>query len=91
MRYLASFLPNLAEHTRILSPLTTDIAEKKFPNWSTAHQTAFNGIKELVANSACLTVINHTNPGDNKIFLTCDASDFRTGAVLSWGPTWETA
>ena len=23
--------------------------------------------------------------------MTCDASDWRTGAVLSWGETWETA
>ncbi len=84
------FLPNLVDHTQILSPLTTNIAEKKFPEWMTAHQTAFNDIKDLVSKSACLTVIDHTNPGDNKIFLTCDASDFRTGAILSWGPTWET-
>ncbi len=90
-RYLASFLPNLADHTRILSPMTMDIAEKKFPEWMSTHQTAFDSIKELVSKSACLTVIDHTNPGDNKIFLTCDASDFHTGAVLSWGPTWETA
>ena len=35
--------------------------------------------------------IDHDNPGVNKIFVTTDASDFCTGAVLSWGPTWETA
>jgi hypothetical protein len=28
---------------------------------------------------------------DNKIYVTCDASDTRTGAVLSYGPTWELA
>ena len=39
----------------------------------------------------CLTVIDHVNPGGNKIFVTTDASDLRTGAVLSWGPTWESA
>jgi hypothetical protein len=38
-----------------------------------------------------LTVIDHTTPGDNKIFVTCDASDLRTGAVLSWGRDWATA
>src|SRR6202011_3483739 len=27
----------------------------------------------------------------NKIFVTCDASNWRTGAVLSFGPSWETA
>jgi hypothetical protein len=36
-------------------------------------------------------VIDHVNSGDNKIFVTCDASDLCTGAVLSWGPTWESA
>ncbi len=36
-------------------------------------------------------MINHINPGDNKIFVTCDASDRCTSAVLSWGPTWESA
>jgi hypothetical protein len=35
--------------------------------------------------------IDHEKPGDNKIFVTCDASDWRTGATLSWGKTWETA
>ncbi len=88
-RYLTSFLPNLADHTWIISPLTTDIAEKKFPEWMLAHQTAFDGIKELVLKSAFLTIIDHMNPGNNKIFLTCDARDFCTGVVLSWGPTWE--
>jgi hypothetical protein len=29
--------------------------------------------------------------GDNRIFVTCDASDWRTGAVLSYGLTWESA
>jgi hypothetical protein len=29
--------------------------------------------------------------GENKIFVTCDASDWRTGAPLSVGKTWETA
>jgi hypothetical protein len=38
-----------------------------------------------------LTTIDHDNPGDNHIFVTCDASDYATGAVLSWGPTWKTA
>ncbi len=44
-----------------------------------------------MVSADCLTVIDHLNPGENKIFVTTDASDRRTGAVLSWGPTWETA
>jgi len=56
-----------------------------------AHQSAFQEIKSLVTSRECLTVIDHVNPGNNKIFVTCDASDWRTGGVLSFGPTWETA
>jgi hypothetical protein len=52
---------------------------------------AFEAIKSLVVSCECLTVIDHTTPGDNKIFVTCNASDLRTGAVLSWGQNWETA
>ena len=36
-----------------------------------------------------VTTIEHLNPGDNKIFVMCDASDWRTGMTLSFGPTWE--
>ncbi len=91
VRYLASFLPRLADYTRILSPLTADTAHAEWPPWTTEHQLAFDGIKELVSSRECLTVIDHVTSGDNKIFVTTDASDFCTGAVLSWGPTWETA
>ena len=45
----------------------------------------------LVVLAKCLTVIDHDNPGDNKIWVTTHTSDFRTGCVLSFGPTWETA
>jgi hypothetical protein len=91
VRFIANFLPNLAEHTRILNELTTKEAEKNFPEWDSACQWAFDSIKKLVVNRECLTTIDHQNPGDNKIFVTTDASDYRTGAVLSFGPTWETA
>jgi hypothetical protein len=91
VRYIAVFLLHLAEHTATLTPLTTKECEKEFPSWSTIHQTAFEAINGLVVSRECLTVIDHTTPGDNKIFVICDASDLRTGAILSWGLTWETA
>ena len=90
-RYVASFLPNLAEYTSVLTPLTTKPADKKFPEWTQVHQRAFEQIKSLVLSRDCLTTINHDNHGDNKIFVACDASDRRTGAVLTYGPTRETA
>ena len=75
----------------VLTPLTTKDMERSFPKWSTTHQEAFDAIKDLVVSWECLMVIDHSNPGDNKIFVTTDAGDLRTGAVLSWGPSWELA
>ncbi|KAJ3474978.1 hypothetical protein NLI96_g12135 [Meripilus lineatus] len=91
VRYVADFLPRLADHTAVLTPLTTKEADKVFPTWSSAHQIAFDAIKQLVLSRDCLTTIDHDNPGDNRIFVACDASDRRTGAVLTWGPTKESA
>jgi RNase H-like domain found in reverse transcriptase len=75
----------------ILTLLTTKECWKVFPSWTSSHQTAFEAIKALVVSADCLTMINHENPGENKIFVTCDSSDWRSGAALSFGPTWETA
>lgn len=36
-------------------------------------------------------MIDHNKLHENKIFVTTDASDVRSGALLSFGPTWETA
>lgn len=52
---------------------------------------AFEAIKKLVVSRECLTVIDHDDTSGNLIFVTTDASDWRTGAVLSFGKTWETA
>jgi hypothetical protein len=91
VHYLATFLPNLAEHTVILVPLTKKECNTNFPVWSVEHQYAFNTIKKLVLSCNCLTTINHENPGNDKIFITCDASKHHTRAVLSFGPSWEMA
>ena len=91
VRYISVFLPKLAEFMAALMPLTMKDMKRSFPRWSATHQAAFNAIKGLVVSQECLTVIDHSNPGDNKIFVTTDASDLRTGAVLSWSPSWEAA
>jgi hypothetical protein len=88
--YLAAFLPRLADHTKTLTPLTTKEAQKDFPVWTPVHQHAFDSIKALVVSRECLGVIDHDNPGENNIYVTCDSSDWRTRATLSFGPTWET-
>lgn len=90
VRYVASFLPALARYTAVLNPLTTKDAEMRF-EWTTAHTDAFEAIKRLVTSRECLTVIDHQNLGENKIFVSCDASDFCTGAVLTYGPSPDTA
>jgi len=89
--YIVVYLPKLAEFTLVLSPLTTKDVDKHFPTWSAEHQVAFNAVKGQVVSRECLTVIDHSNPGNNKIFVTTDASNLRTGVVLSWGSTWEEA
>ena len=43
-----------------------------------------------MTGTECLTVIDYEDT-TKKIFVTTDASDRRTGAVLSFGETWETA
>jgi hypothetical protein len=87
VRFVASFLgTRLAEFTRVLSPLTRKECERVFPAWTDEHEDAFTAIKRLVTSREVLTVIDHDNPGDNKIFLVCDASDWRTGGILMWGP-----
>ena len=91
VRYISCFLPALAEHTSVLTPLTKKECNSSFPKWTHEHLAAFSAIKRLVLGRDCLTTIDHQNPGINKIYVTCDASKKRTGAVLSFGPTWETA
>jgi hypothetical protein len=75
IQYLAEFLPKLADHMCVLTPLTTKEARCNFPDWTDEHQYVFDTIKALVVSRDCLTVIDHENPGENKVFVTCDASD----------------
>ena len=89
--YIVAFLPSLAEYTAILTPLTRKECNNVSTPWTTLHQAAFDNIKCLVIGRDCLTMIDHEKPGDRKIFVTCDASKRQTGAVLSFGETWETA
>ncbi|KAG2078331.1 hypothetical protein BDR04DRAFT_964695, partial [Suillus decipiens] len=81
VHYLSDHLPDVTRHTRVLTALTTKAAELEFPPWTKIHQKAFTTIKALVTSLHCLTTIDHNNLGDNKIFLTCDASDYATGAL----------
>ena len=91
VRYISTYLPRLANYTCMLTPLTTKEARREFPTWTDMHQCAFEAIKVLVVSHECLMMINHEDLGDNKVFVTCDASDWHTGAALSVGTSWELA
>jgi RNase H-like domain found in reverse transcriptase len=69
----------------------TKDCQNNFLEWTIAHEDAFNIIKALVISTDCLTIIDHTNPGNNNIFVICDISDRCTSMTLSFGPSWETA
>jgi hypothetical protein len=64
---------------------------KNFPVWTKEHDDAFQAIKALVVSQECLVTIDHEEPGENKIFVMCDVSEWQTGATLSWGATWESS
>jgi hypothetical protein len=91
VRYLATFLPKLADHTTTLDALTKKECDKKFPEWTQTHQEAFDNIKHLATSTECLTTIDYSLMPDYKIFVTTDASDYGSGAVLSFGPSYEKA
>jgi hypothetical protein len=65
--------------------------DKKFPTWENRHQDAFNVIKALVTSKNCLTTIDPSLMPGHKIYVTTDASDIGSGAILAFGPTYETA
>lgn len=91
VRYLADFLPSLAEHTGILTELTTHESDKKFPPWTDRYQNTFESIKSIVVSRDCLTMIDLMKLPEYKIFVTTDASDKRSVAVLSFGKSWTLA
>jgi hypothetical protein len=91
VRYLNAFLPKLAMQSDILNRLTWKDCNEKFPEWTQKYQDAFDIIKSIVVSRECLTVIDHMRTTEMKIFVMTDTSKKVTGAVLSFGKTWETA
>jgi len=91
VHYISAFLPNLAEHTAAMAELITKDADCHFPAWTEQHQHAFDSIKKLVVSRDCLTAIDLSMMPEYKIYVTTDTSDLGSGAVLSFGKTWESA
>jgi hypothetical protein len=44
VHYISDFLPKLADHTHLLTPLTHKLADANFPPWMMEHQDAFTNI-----------------------------------------------
>ena len=83
VQYISTFLPALAEHTALLTPLTQKECNTIFPAWTSEHHHVLESIKALVVLWDCLTMIDHHNPGKNKIFVTwCFTMMHQHGPVL---------
>ena len=72
-------------------PHITKSADKHFPAWTQTHQHMFDSIKELLVSHECLTTIDFTKMPEHKIYITTNASNTCSGAVLSFGLSWEAA
>jgi hypothetical protein len=75
----------------VLQELTTKDCDRHFPAWTEHHQDAFDSIKQLVTSHECLMTIDYDLMDTHKIFVTTDASNYQSGAVLSFGETWESS
>ena len=91
VQYLSAFLPKLAKFTITLDELTRKECDKIFPKWTDRHQQSFDSIKHLVISTECLTTIDPNLMPSHKIFVTMDASDTGSSAILSFGPSYELA
>ena len=87
--HLATFLLKIADHTAILDELTQKECDKEFPAWTTQHKVI--GHVTSHQSPVCLTSIDPSLMPEQKIFVTTDASDTGSGAILSFSPTYETA
>ena len=76
VNYYHRFLPNLST---TLTPLHHLLKKHIKWAWSPECEAAFNKVKQLMASD---TVLTHSNPG-LPLVLSCDASPYGLGAVLS--------
>lgn len=76
------FVPNLAQILQPLHEFSTYLNKsknKKFTEWSKECEDSFENAKTALIN---VTLLAHPCTGDNKLFLTTDASNSSIGAVL---------
>ncbi|KIP01441.1 hypothetical protein PHLGIDRAFT_58448, partial [Phlebiopsis gigantea 11061_1 CR5-6] len=80
VQYVANQLPTVATPTRVLNNLARREAEKCF-SWTNGHSIALEWPKRPVTSRECPTVIDCENMGDDKIFVSCNASNRCNAAV----------
>ena len=76
LNYYSRFLPDLAT---LLAPLYTLLQSARKWSWEEPQQRAFNEAKKLLTTSTLLTHFDPKKP----VILSCDASPYGVGAVLS--------
>ena len=76
LNYYSKFLSNLST---VLAPLYNLLQKNAVWQWGTAQQTAFSEAKKLLVSSKVLVHFD----ADKPLFLSCDASPYGVGAVLS--------
>ncbi|GAA5833759.1 hypothetical protein JCM3766R1_000089 [Sporobolomyces carnicolor] len=89
VQYLRKFIPQLAEFTSALTPLTRKGMTRIDHLWTEEQEKAFVGIKKMITSLPVLKSVRHNS--DEPIWLMTDASKFGIGAVLLQGEDWKTA
>ena len=76
LNYYSKFLPNLSS---VLSPLYSLLQADKIWTWGHEEEESFTAAKALLSSSKLLVHFDPNNP----LMLSCDASSYGVGAVLS--------
>ena len=89
VQYLRKFIPQLAEHTAVLTPLTKKGVTNVPRLWGSKEEGAFEAIKKIVTSLPVLRPLDQDS--SEPIWLMTDASKVGIGAVLLQGEDWRTA
>lgn len=89
VQYLRKFIPQLAEHTAILTPLTKKGVSDVPRLWGEKEERAFNAIRKIVTTLPVLRPLDQDS--NEPIWLMTDASKVGIGAVLLQGEDWRRA
>ena len=88
VQYLRKFIPSLAEHTAVLTPLTKKGLTGVEELWNAREEKAFTAIKRIVTSLPVLKPIDQDS--DVPIWLMTDASKVGISGVLLQGDDWRT-